>query len=221
VEKERFRLGGRVWIMGLSLAAIVIINATMALLISQRISERLMQREAQVAQDFISRMFRAQHPDSSLFAPPQPSPALAAFAKELADLPDLLRANVYSPDRFIRYSTQKGLIGIKFNETNDELDDAFAGETIANLETITSQSKGEQLALPLKAGESFIEAYFPLPGPEGRPVAVVELYRRPTGLDAVIASLRTLIWTSAGLGGLILFVALCLALAWQPGRRAA
>lgn len=203
-------------ILGLSLAAIMLINATLAFFISQRVAERIIEREAQVAQDFISRMFQAQQPDSALFKSPQPSSTLAAFARELSDLPDLLRANVYSPDRFIRYSTQKGLIGIKFDEANDELAEAFAGETIANLETITRESKGEQLALPLKAGESFIETYFPLAGANGKPIAVVELYRRPTGVDAVIANLQRFIWLSAGLSGAVLFAALCLVLAWRP-----
>jgi two-component system sensor histidine kinase HydH len=221
VEKHGFRRGGRAAILGLSLVAIMLINATMAFFISQRISERIIQREAQVAQDFISRMFQAKRPDGALFDPPQPGAALAAFARELSDLPDLLRANVYSPDRFIRYSTQKGLIGIKFDEANDELDEAFAGETIAKLATITRESKGEQLALPLKAGESFIEAYFPLAGADGKPIAVVELYRRPTGVDAVIANLQGFIWLSAGLSGAVLFAALCLVLAWRPGRRTA
>jgi hypothetical protein len=214
-----FRLGGRVWIMAASLLAIIVINAAMALIMSREIADLVIHREAQVKQDFINRLFQAQKPGAALFRPPHPSPALALFASHVTELPDVIRTNIYSPDRFIRYSTQEGLIGVKFDEPNSELDEAFAGGLIASLETATRASKAEHLALPLKPGEFFIEAYIPVIGADGKVAAVVELYKRPTGTDTIIAGLRSLVWLSAGLGGLVLFIALCAMFIWGAGRK--
>lgn len=213
-ETRTLNFGGRIWIMAASLLAIIVIHAAMALIMSQKISEKVIEREAQITQDFITRMFREQNPGSALFQPPHPSPALAAFASHVAELPDLIRANIYSPDRFIRYSTQEGLVGVKFDDPNPELEEAFDGELIASLEAVTGESKAEHLALPLKPGEPFIEAYIPVAGEDGKTAAVVELYKRPTGAETVISGLRSLIWISAGLGGLVLFAALCAMSFW-------
>lgn len=215
-----FKLGARVWIvLAAGLVAIAAVNAVMALFISRNLSDRVIAREAQVTQDFINRLFRVQNPGGALFQPPHPSPALAVFAGHVAELPDLIRANIYSPDRFIRYSTQEGLMGVKFDDPNPELEEAFAGKLIAKLETATREAKAEHLALPLKPGDPFIEAYIPVSGEDGKTAAIVELYKRPTGAETVISGLRSLIWLSAGLGGLVLFAALCAMVYWGSHRK--
>jgi two-component system sensor histidine kinase HydH len=212
------RSGGRANFIAASFLAIVVIQAIMAYFISHQLGEAAVEREAEIAQEFLNSILRAQKSAGPLFAEPAPNPALFSFARHITELPDLIRANVYSPDGIIRYSSEVGLIGVKFEDRNLELEEAFAGGLTAELEAITGDSKAEHLALPLKSGETFIEAYIPVSGEDGRAVAVVELYKRPAGLATNIAALRRTIWLSAALAGLALLLILSALCMWV-GRR--
>jgi hypothetical protein len=198
---------GRTRLLAAGLIVIAAIQALLAAYISNRASDAAVQREARVAQKFLVSMLRAQN-SAELFTEPGPSPALAALTGQIAHLPDLIRANVYSPDGIIRFSTQEGLTGVRFEERNPELDEAFAGALEAELGTLTASSKAEHLALPLRPGESFIESYVPIPAEDGKILAVVELYRRSAGLEASLSALTRTIWLAAALAGLALFALL-------------
>jgi hypothetical protein len=213
--------GRRAWILAASLLAIIVINAMMAFVMSREIADRMITHEATDAQIFINRVFRTQGLAENLFQPPHPNLALSTFAGRVAEWPDTIRLNIYSPDRFIRYSSQAGLTGVKFEDVNSELNQAFSGELVASLETLNSQLKAEHTALPLKHGESFIEAYIPVSNDDGKVFAVVELYQRSAKAETVINGLKPFIWLSAGLGGLILFAALSAMLTWGERKGAA
>jgi two-component system sensor histidine kinase HydH len=185
-----------------ALAVIAIVQAVAAYLVSRQVGESAVAREAEVAQEFLNSILRGHKLETRLFAEPA---ALADFTGSIGALPDLIRANVYSPDGIIRYSSQEGLAGVRFEEHNEELEEAFAGRLVAELATVSRDSKAEHLALPLKPGEAFVEAYVPVSNQDGKTLAVVELYKRPAGLADNVASLRSFIWRAAGLAGLALF----------------
>jgi hypothetical protein len=197
------RFSGRIRLLAVGFIAIALIQTLLAAYLSNRVGAAAVEREARVAQKFLVSMLRAQNA-GELFVEPGPSPALAALTGQIAHLPDLIRANVYSPDGIIRFSTQEGLIGVRFEAGNPELDEAFAGKLEAELGTLTATSKAEHLALPLRPGESFIESYVPIPAEDGKIVAVVELYRRSAGLEAGLSALTQTIWLAAALGGVAL-----------------
>lgn len=179
----------------------------MAYVIGRAAARAAVQREAEIAQEFLNSILRGHKLAPRLFAEPA---ALADFTGSIVELPGLIRANVYSPDGIIRYSSQQGLTGVKFEEHNDELAQAFAGELAAELATVSTASKAEHLALPLKTGETFVEAYVPVLGEDSKPVAVVELYKRPAGLASDIAKFQRLVFLAAACAGLALLALLAI-----------
>jgi two-component system, NtrC family, sensor histidine kinase HydH len=220
VPMDIARPGKRAWLLAMGVVLIVGIHAILAAFISNRVGEAAVEREAGVAQEFLDSILRVQKSGGALFIDPGPSPALTVFANQIAQLPDLIRANIYSPDGVIRYSTQEGLTGVRFEERNPELDEAFSGELSAELETITAASKAEHLALPLRPGEAFIEAYVPVPDAEGKTLAVVEFYKRPGGLATSLTTLQRTIWLSALLAALAMIALLFVAFTSQAGKTA-
>jgi len=196
----------RIWLMLLGLAAIAIINIVMALLLSRSVADRMLLREAEVAQEFLISVLNTDGSEGVLFAEPTPSPALLSFANHLQNLPDVIRANIYSSDGFIRYSTEKNLIGVKF-AGNRELENAFGGKLSTLLEEVTDNTKPEHLALNRTASNKLVETYVPVYGKSGNLACVVEFYRLPTRIEAAIADVSTIIWLASAVGALILFLA--------------
>lgn len=201
------RFGPRTWILAAGLVAVTLINGALALVLSRAVSDAVLAREGAVAQDYITSIVRADAMGATLFAEPRPSPALQHFASYVGNLPGVVRVNVYSPDHFIRHSTEPNLIGLKF-DGNDELAAGFAGKISATLETIVFDPKPEHLGLNQFAGKPFIEAYIPVMDEAGKAIAVVELYQKPDAVLAVAERLKRIIVLSELLGGVLLLLAL-------------
>jgi two-component system, NtrC family, sensor histidine kinase HydH len=197
----------RIWFIVVSLVAIVAINAVLALVLNRYVAGRMVLREGEVAQEFLNSFIGAEALGGKLFETPGPSPALVSFSKHMRDLPGVVRANVYSLDGFIRYSTEPNLIGLKFDR-NEELSESFGGTLVAKLENVSDGDKPEHLALNRFTGEELIEAYIPVSDGKGRIDAVVEFYKKPTAVKDIIGELTRIIWIAAAAGGLILFLAL-------------
>ncbi len=182
--------------------------------LSQRLGssiiEGLLAREGQVKQEFLSSILAAGKGEADLFAPPRPSAALLAFGEQVRGLSGIVRANVYSPDGFIRYSTDANLIGVQF-EGNPELAEAFAGKIISAFAEKPSSDKSEHLALNQIAGEKLIEVYVPVRGQDGRIVTVVEFYRKDDWIQAMASDIERSFLLSAALCGTIVAIALMLA----------
>ncbi len=108
-----------------------------------------------------------------------------------------MRANVYSTNRQIVWSTEHEMVGKTFND-NDELERALKGERITEINSL-DRHKSEHLALG--ENELFIETYLPIRlNDANRNVGgVVEFYKSPGGLNAALAGERRIIWLS-GLG---------------------
>ncbi len=131
----------------------------------------------------------------------------------MRSLPGIIRANIYSPDGFIRHSTEANLIGVHFSD-NADLAKSFEGLISTSLETAEASSKPEHLALNQLEGERIVESYIPVTGKDGKVAAVVEFYRRDDWVGETVSSITRAVWLAAGLSSAIL--ALTLLLAFRP-----
>lgn len=197
----------RIWLIAASILAIVAVNAVLALVLTRSVTDSLLMREGQVAQEFLNSIVASEGTANALFAAPAPSAALSSFGSHVRSLPGTVRANIYSPDGFIRQSTEANLVGLQFKD-NDELASSFKGQIIAKIEEVSDSGKGEHLALNRMAGEEVVEAYIPVNGPGGEVVAVVEFYRKADVVKATVQSIGRTIWIAAGISGVILLLAL-------------
>jgi two-component system, NtrC family, sensor histidine kinase HydH len=207
----------RLWLMALGLLGILLINGVLASVLSRSVAESLVQREAQVTQEFLNSIIASEGTAADLFVAPAPSPALASFASHVRSLPGTVRANIYSPDGFIRHSTEGNLVGVQFRD-NEELKESFAGAAISKLETISESNKPEHLALNQFAGEQLIEAYIPVVDAAGKVVTVVEFYRKATAVKATLDDITAKIWIAAALNALILILGMLAAIVLSKGR---
>jgi two-component system, NtrC family, sensor histidine kinase HydH len=193
-----------------SSAGLVIIAGGMSLMaeaIIDNATHQIVQMEATIAQQRLQGYLDARAGNDQLFAGPVASAALASFADELARLPNISRANIYSADGFIRYSTDKDLIGVKFRG-NTELQESLGGNIIADLEGQEEEEKPEHVALQRGFGKQLIEAYLPLRDSKKTIFAVVEIYEKPTNIEASLANVRMIVWAVTAFAGLLLFGAL-------------
>ena len=121
-------------------------------------------------------------------------------------MPENLRANLYSTDRRIVWSTDQALIGQRF-DNNPELERALAGRLVSEVGRLEGNDKPEHIALAAGATGHFIEAYLPM-WRGAKVIGVVELYKVPTALETAIIRGNRIIEVSAALGGLVLFATL-------------
>ena len=196
--------------MAIGIVAIVATHYVVAQWLSRTITDGMLAREGQVKQEFLSSILVAEHGEAQLFAEPRPSPALVSFAAHVSALPGIMRANIYSPDGFIRQSTEANMIGLNFSG-NEELTEAFGGKITSALEVIRSSGKAEHLALAQLEGEKLIEAYIPVAAPDGKIVTVVEFYRKDTWIETLASEIERNLWIAAGMSSAILVMLLLLA----------
>ncbi len=200
------------WLLIAGFAAIIAINILLAFTFSRSIADRIILHEGQISQDFLNGIVNAGGNSQELFATAAPSPALLSFSSNLRDLPGVVRANIYSLDGYTRYSTESNLIGFKFHG-NKELARAGGGEIIVGIKAATDDKKPEYLALHRLSGENLIEAYIPVSDDKGKVIAVVEFYKKPDALNAVISGVNRYVWQSAALSGLVMLLAFYAAIA--------
>lgn len=206
------------WLIALMVIGVIVIAVAHYLLaqgLSQSITDGVLAREGQVKQEFLSSILTAEHSADTLFAQPMPSPALQSFGAHVRSLPGIVRANVYSPDGYIRHSTEANMVGLNFSG-NDELKEAFNGKITSVLEVVRASGKAEHLALAQLEGEKLIEAYIPVAGPDGKIVTVVEFYRKDTWISTLAGQIQRSLWIAAAISSAILV--LLVLPAWRARR---
>lgn len=199
------------WFSLASLLLIAAFAAGNALLISSFLSKHLLEREAQVTRDFTQNVLQADESMDFLLDPSNAELA-ARFRGSLAHftaMPDVLRMNVYSTNGTVLWSTDKSIVGRRFDQ-NHELDEALHGDLVVESGRITAEvrSKPEHVGLPADS-EFFIETYIPVKrAKDGSIAGVVEIYKAPVALTAAIRSGHRQVWAAAGAGALILYATL-------------
>ncbi len=213
-----FRL--RSWFAIVSLASIGLLTVSGATLFSRLMTERMLRQEGVLTMEFVQSTFLVERP-TFLYGHEGrgQDDAAAGILVHLSSLPDVLRANLYTADRQLYWSSDKTLIGRRFSD-NPELERALAGNLVINEETESGEKhgKGEHTNLHAPADETinyFVEIYVPIWNEEHkRVVGAVELYKRPQALFEAIQSGRQMLWVGA-LGGALFLYAM---LYWLIGR---
>lgn len=188
---------------------IVLCQVSFATFVLHQFKAALVERDAVVTQQLLL--------DDPMSAGTQPSAqTLEDTGLRLVNLPGVVRANVYSTDGFVRFSSEKNLIGIKFDK-NTELAEAFAGELHASLSSTEQGGKSEHFGLGGLGGRdaSLIEAYIPLHDGTGNIVAVAEYYKQLSSLDDAMQSTDRIVWIITFIAAFGMVAGLLLLMAMQ------
>ena len=191
----------------LSLLCVVITASVSATLLSRSVSERLLGRNAELAQEFLDSLVRMQHGDQ-LFANHSDTRGFEALFGELARMPGLVHTNVFDTQRRLVWSTNPEAIG-RDAGVNDGLDEALTGELAlesALLET-SSFIKPEHAFVANNARDA-IEVYIPVRDAGQRVVGVAELYMLPQRLIESVHEMTRFVWLACAASGLLTYLAL-------------
>lgn len=200
------------WFGGLSSIIIIGIAIAHAWLISSFLSTQLFQREGELSRDFVQNILVA---DGSLdhLSNPQDPVLAARFAntvEHIKNMTDLLRANIYTLDGTVLWSSDAQLTGKKFTDENDELEEALKGELVVNPAHISEwlMEKKEHVGIN-PAIKYFVEVYIPVIDPKtAKVIGVVEFYKAPVALTKAVDEGRVQVWLAALASALALFGAL-------------
>jgi signal transduction histidine kinase len=200
------------WFSITSLVAMTLFSVALALLLNHFIQQRMLRHDAELSRDFVQSVVQTQKVAEQFVAAGQGSRSteFAEFFSHVAAIPDVLRANVYTPDRRVLWSSNEALIGRAFPD-NDELERALTGDIVVERglkEDHAGAPKQEHIYIE-KEREHFVENYLPVYADGnrvGRPIGVVELYRVPKALNKTLAEAQELIWSGAAVGGLFLYL---------------
>ena len=193
------------WFAVVGLLSIASISAISGWLLSGFLTERMLQQEARLTHEFVDRLVDVEKARPFFAAVQQPpAPEWLELIEHISRLPDVLRANLYSPQRQIVWSTDPNLVGKKFSD-NPELEQALRGELVAHG---GEGEKREHDALDASY-PFFVEIYAPVfDAGQRKVVGVVELYKAPTALFAAISAAQRAVWIGAALAGSFLYLAL-------------
>jgi signal transduction histidine kinase len=193
----------------LSLVSIAVTTSVSAVLVSGFISKHLLERDASVTLEFIQSVADIERLGEELKRPTalQSAEGFGEFFLHVGNMPDVVGAVVYSPDRFVIWSSDRGLVGQQFPE-NDDLAEALQGKMIYELEHGQPQGAEKSTDVPIASPE-FVENYLPIRDADRAAViAVAEIYKVPRALLRTLAEGHKLVWLTALGGGLFLWAAL-------------
>lgn len=202
------------WFSVLSFASIALGSVLFSVLLSRFVEREMLEREGAVTMEVLQTVYESENAQGFFLQPfgsitPTENNKLTDFFFHIGNLPDVLRANVYGRDRTLLWSTEPRLVEKRFDR-NEELEEALTGKiAIETGITGREQNPKQEHKFLTDRPVNFVEFYFPLKDSStGAVVGVVEIYRIPHRLFAMIATGTRLIWTSAILGGLFLFLVL-------------
>lgn len=187
----------------LSLIAICVASVVSAALMSRFLTNRLLQRDAELTRDFVQNVVRIELGRGLSLDHPEAARGLVDFLEHVASLPDVARANVYGKDATLLWSSENRLSrGTKYGD-NPELTEALKGQL--EIESGEVGAAGSGKAEHFKLGSSrmrFVELYIPMrDAGSSAVIGVVEVYRIPTALTQAINAGTALTWAvSIGIG---------------------
>jgi two-component system, NtrC family, sensor histidine kinase HydH len=199
------------WFSVAGFALVAAFAAANALLLSGFLTKHLLQREAQITGDFVRNILLTDGTVEYLADPRNPElrTRFLESTKHFTATRDILRTNVYARDGTVLWSTDKSLVGKRF-EHNEELEEALKGELAVESGGISKEArmKPEHVGLPVDS-KYFIETYIPITrAGGGEVVGVVETYKAPVALTEAIHAGYRQVWLTAGIGALALYLTL-------------
>jgi len=207
-EAKPFNLSRRFAVAGIICIATISIAAALSL--SRLVGDRLLQQDAELSMQFVQSGLGADDPkspdNSSVIGD---SAQLQEMFNRFAQMPDVIRTNIFGTDQIVLWSNDRSLIGRRVGPDPD-LEAALAGQLVVN--SGETDARGEHKAERDSVGRSaqeFVEFYLPIrAGDPERVVAVGEIYKTPRRLFDLIHTLQVGIWIGAAIAGAFLFVAL-------------
>lgn len=198
------------WFAALSAVVIGLLALANAGVIANFLTDQLIQREASLTRDFVQNVMVSdgsmdvlRHTDD-----PELRQRFEGSVLHLTNMRDVLRINVYTADRRVLWSSDRQLIGQRF-DANDELDEAMRGDLVVHAGRIGPDERAKPEYVGLAPGASFfVETYVPIVAPGGSTIGVVELYKVPRALAEAIHDGQRRVALVALVGALVLFVSL-------------
>jgi two-component system, NtrC family, sensor histidine kinase HydH len=194
----------------LSLISVALVFSVCSLLVSNFLTQHMVRRDAVLTMELVQSVADVEnelaHAEGRL--PDLKDRHFEEFFRHVSRLPDVLRANIYTPDRKVIWSSDPKM-DLSRVVANPELEHALRGHLeiemgIAGL----SDPKPERLHLSDRPVH-FVELYVPLRDrTRDTVIGVAELYRVPSSLFDSIREGTQLIWTFAIVAGLLLYGAL-------------
>ncbi|MBA2961365.1 two-component sensor histidine kinase [Ramlibacter sp. CGMCC 1.13660] len=188
------------WFAILGLLTTALVSVASSLLLSRFLVGNLLRQDANVSMEFVQGIVEVQHARSYFTREREADNNLVEFFDRIATMPDVVRANVFSRDRTIIWSSDSSLIGMKF-EDNPELDEALHGKLHVGVDTVGT--KAEHALLPATVLR-YVENYLPVRSGQDV-VGVIEVYKNPRALFEAIEDGTRLVWWSGVGGGLFLY----------------
>jgi len=213
------------WFGLVSALAILCLAGASAWFLQRFMTESTLARDAETMMLFVNSIVKDEQAEQYFLGGAHVSPAgdIGEFFVRLGNMPGVLRANAYAPDRSVVWSSDPALAG-RLALGNPELEEAFAGEPAVESGRVGRDTEPEHAALgpegtfdtkPEHAGLApegtfVVENYLPVWAAAGprRVVGVVEVYRTPERLEAAIEEGRRLVVLGAAGAGLLLHLAL-------------
>lgn len=199
------------WFAGLSAVVIVLIAVANAWVVTQFLTNHLFRREGEISRDFVQNILVSDGTIGYLRHSNDPSVSehFKNTVTHLANMRDVLRANVYGRDRTVLWSSDPAMIGRRFAD-NEDLDHAMAGKLEVESGRINEDEvpKREHVGLSPSV-QFFVETYIPVVDPANHEVVgVVELYKAPLALTEAIEDGERQVAIAALGGAVALFVSL-------------
>lgn len=191
------------------LVSFVLIFSTAVVLsttLSRYIVAQMILRDATVSTEFLNSVVHVENAtgyflDSSTASADQD---IEELLTHVGRLPDVFRANVYSGDGRILWSSDSEMIGKTFPD-NDELAAAMRGELNPELNVVDRGAKDEHVGFP-DGITDFIEYYIPISSTDGTTVVgAVEVYKAPGALLTSMQRVRSYAWLGALAAAAVLF----------------
>jgi signal transduction histidine kinase len=196
------------WFSVLSLISIIAACVVSSYVLSRFLTAQMLQRDGVVMLEFVQSVVDTENIKARAAGrePDIRDSHMQELFDHLAGVPDMMRTNIYAPDQTLIWSSEKALIGKRFDD-NGELKKSLKGEIeIETGKTGKSQHPKHEHTFLSDEPVDFVETYLPLRDKKAnRVIGVAELYRVPNALFATINQGHRLIWLIGILAGLFLY----------------
>src|SRR5258708_25644450 len=194
----------------LSFFCVLAITVLVCVASSAVFRRQLVVHDGAVIADLASRFFTSSVPAEFFAVPSGAPPAGAERLREFARSEQVVRFMVYDADGWVLWSDDASLTGHHFGK-NTKVAAGVRGDTIAEI----SHPGAEAHHPTLRGFPRLEEIYAPVRYHSNGPiVGVIELYRVPATLFAVLDHGVVVIWILGGLAGAVLYLTL-VTIAWN------
>src|SRR6266480_803641 len=194
----------------LSFFCVLAITVLVCVASSAVLRRQLVVHDGAVISDLASRLFTSSVPPEFFAVPSGAPPAGAERLREFARSEQVVRFMVYDTDGWVLWSDDPSLTDHHFGE-NTKVAAALHGEVIAEIDHPGAEGHHSTLRGFPRLEEVYVPVRYQSNGPI---VGVIELYRAPATLFAVLDRGVVVVWVLGGIAGAVLYLTL-VTVAWN------